>query len=514
MKLSKILFATSLLGVLVTTTACGKTEEPEKEPEIPYTKDEYPFTTIYKNTGSFAFELYNHTFPEASHKITYMINKSIGKNNFLKLEFEVDTNAVGWILYADENDPSKTYEEKFFVKAGDTKFTTFLDNYRDGAYGAFASKKIISISFRGVDSEKIGHITFKSLAYSNRSINTERMFIDDGTIKLGTSVKFGGAVEWLERIDINVIEYLDSGRNVRIDKDIDPNAIEKDNLISTEVNMVNIYDYGREIQPSYYLQVDKDHNNYEPKTKYNYPAIGGSFKYNPILCGGVGDPDTGLRVGAQVVDYEYKPDHIYIKTKAQDWMFVNDQAQGYMEVTYRFGDDGVLIVDNTYTDFYGFASLDSILNPMSGQECPATYFVYPLNYFYVKTKARTVNDPFLGPQGGNGVIPVESPTAGTPGAGKYFYAFDSSYLKNSCDWSAFVNDQGFGAGIFMPNCDRVIASRGWTSTKYSDNYNHGYLGHFYNFGDEYTPSYAASNYNYINPQLKRRMVEYGNTWRN
>ena len=509
MKYNKILLAVSLFGLVAISSSCDKETDKEDKVIAPeYTKDEYPFTTIYKNSGSFVFSPYNELFPNANEKLTYHINKSIGTSNYLKLEFETDSNMVGWISYCDEADSSKTYEEKIFVKAGDTKFTTFLDNYRDGAYGKFASKKILDISFRSVDSTKFANFTFKSLSHSNRKVHEGRMFIDDGTIKLGTSVRFGGAIEWLERIDINIIEYLDSGRNVRIDKDIDPSTIESNKLISSEVNMINIYDYGREIQPSYYLQVDKDNNGYDPKTLYNYDSIEGKPKYNPILCGGVGDPNTGLRVGAQIVDYEYKEDHIYFKTKGQDWMFVNDQAQGYIEVNYHFGEDGVLVVDNTYTDFYGFAGLNSTRNPMSGQETPATYFVYPLNYFYCKTKQRTINDPFLGPQGKSGVIAVESPTAATPSAGNYFYGLKSSSLYNRCDWAAFVNDQGFGAGIYMPNSDYIMASRGNVSNKYSDNANHSYLNHFYNFGNDLVPSYAASNYNYINPQIRRRMVEY------
>jgi len=478
-----------------------------KEETPKYTKDSYNFTVIYSNSGVVYFDQYRENDQDNCKKFIYKINKSIGECNYIKLEFETNTNVVGWLTYHDSEDATKTNTEKFFLAKGDTEFTSFLDCYRDGAYGNFKTKIVDTISFQGVDSSEKGRFVFKSFSTGDKEYLNGRMYIDDGTIKLGTSNKYGGAVEYLERIDINVIEYLDAGGNVRIDRDIDPSSIEPSRLISSNVNLVNIYDYGREIQPSYYLQVDKEINNYHPKTKYNYPSISGNFQYNPIQCGGVGDSETKLRVGAQVIDYVYKADYIYIKTKAQDWMFVNDQSQGYVEVKYHFGDDGLLIVDNSYLDFYQFTNLNSTDNPMSGQETPATYFVYPLNYYYIQTKSRTIFDCNIGAIGG-GTTPIESPSTSIPSAGEYYYAIRSSFLKNKCDWMANVNDQKFGCGIFMPNADYFVGSHGTLSTQYNAPANHTYNKLFYDFTDQLVPSYAVSNYNYLNPQLRRRMVEF------
>ncbi len=504
MKKNKILLALSLPALIFGAVACNQKGSPKETPK--YTEDSYLFETIFTNTDSFTFDKYSDLFPENCKSVVYNINKSIGGHNYLKIELETDCNLVGWITYVDETDEKKTNTEKFYIEAGKTEFKTFLDAYRESCYGGFKKKKITKLEFKSVDSTKNGTMKFKTLGHSDREINTERMYIDDGTLRFGTSVKFGGSIEYLERIDIYVTEYLDSGRNVRIDRDVDPSSIDSSRLISKNVNMVNIYDFGREIQPSYYLKVDKETNGYDPKTKYNYESITGSFSYNPIQCGGVGDPKTNYVVGAQIIDYEYKPDHIYIKTKGQDWMFENDQAEGYIESYYHFGDDGLLITDNTYVDFYGFKGLNSVNNPMSGQETPATYFVYPLNYFYIKTKNRTIFDPFVGEQG-HGHVAFEDP-ASSGEAETYYWAVKSQYLANHCDWMAYVNDQKFGAGIFMPNADYYIASRGHSSCKYTDSYNSGYFKGMYDFGDKLTPSYAAMNYNYMNPQLRRRMVEY------
>lgn len=508
MKKTKLLLLGLPLIAVATGTLTGCSNDKPVEEDVPhYTTGNYRFQTIYRNTGSFTFEKYDDTNPSKSKKITYYIDKSIKNFNYIKLELETDTDMVGWLSYVNEDNKEESNTEKFFVKAGDTEFRTFLDSFRAGGFGRFKNKRITSIAFQGVDTSKCGTFSLKSIAISDRTYSNEKMFIDDGTIKLGTSVNYGGSIEWLERIDINIVEYIDAGGNVRIDKDIDPSTIKESRLISSSVNMVNTYDLGREVQPSYYLNVNKEANGYDPKTEYKYESISGNIKYNPIQCGGVGDISKGIITEPQVIDYEYTKDRIYVKTKGQDWMFVNDQAEGYIEATYHFGDDGLLIVDNSYVDFYQFANLNSVDNPMDGQETPATYFVYPLNYFYCKTKTRTINDPFVGPQG-SGYQAIEDPSATLPGAGNYFYAIRSGYMKNRCDWVANVNDQRFGAGIYMPNADYYIASRGSVSNSYSNKQNSSYTDRFYDFGDGLTPSYAASNYNYINPQLRRRMIEF------
>ena len=78
------------------------------------------------------------------------------------------------------------------------------------------------------------------------------------------------------------------------------------------------------------------------------------------------------------------------------------------------------------------------------------------------------------------------------------------------DWCAFVNANKFGVGIYMPNADTYVASRGRRSNNYySEECNRLYHKGFFTFEDgDITPSYAAMNYNYINPALKRKMVDF------
>ena len=192
--------------------------------------------------------------------------------------------------------------------------------------------------------------------------------------------------------------------------------------------------------------------------------------------------------------------------KAQEWFFyTNIQANGYIEVTYYFDEEsGAIMVDNVYTDFSCFIGEWELQS--TGQETPATYFTYPLNYFYCETKQGVVFDEKLAEQ--NGINQAKTSLKSTVSSANYFYAISGKYVVN--DWCAFVNANKFGVGIYMPNADTYVASRGRRSNNYySEPDNKRYHKGFFTFGeDEITPSYASINYNYINPQLNRKMVDF------
>lgn len=503
----KRVFIFTICLCFIPFTACEK-DNPKIEDETPnYTLDSYEFENIYTNTSDIReLEIYDIDDPSASNIEEYIINKEIGKRNYLKIEVESEVEVVGWIKYSNPNNSSETNEEKFFIPYGDKEFTTFLDAFRGGAFGNF-EKRIDSISFQSVDSTKSGHIMLKKVGISDRTYNVkEMMYIEDGTAKFGTALDYGGCIKYFERTDINVIEYIDNSGNTRIDYDIDPESIPDDKLISEHVNVINIYDLGREVQPSYYLNV-KEENGWKPKTAYKYDSITGRAEYNPIQCGAVGDVEKGLVVNPQIIDYSYSSDKIWVKSKGQDWMFVNDQAQGYIESTYTFGRDGVLIVDNSYVDFYQFVHLEN--TEARSQETPATYVSYVFNRYYCETKNRIINDPTVGAIDSKVKVVVQDPTQTIDTSVSHYYAIKSQFMRNSCDWMAFINDQYFGVGIFTPEADLYMGSHGLQASKYSEAQNHKYSKDHFSFGEnELTPTYAALNYSYMNTAFLRKMVEF------
>lgn len=490
--------------VCATAVACGTpNKNPVESEQTPnYTKDEYAFTTIATDGQKKTLDIYNPENPKANGCVEYSIYRNIGNKNYLKLEVETDSDLVGYINYKSVTDANKTNSEKFFIKAGSSEFTTFLDAFRKGAKGDY-DKIITTVTFQNVDSTKQANFTFKSAGISDRSIDTyENLYISNGDTVLGTSPFYGGCITYLEKLEQDVYEYMDSDGNICIDRDVDPDYVYK--VVSDKVNLVNIYDLGREIQPSYYAHVTKANGydpDYDPEDKDSYyQGIGtGQPIYNPIQCGDFGGHTP------QIIDYKYSSDYLYIKMKAQEWFFyTNIQANGYIECTYYFDDGGALMVDNVYTDFSQFTNVDQ--TPITTQETPATYFVYPLNYFYCETKQGVIFDKNTSEQ--NGINQGKVTLRSTVSSADYFYALNAKMVTDG--WCAFVNENKFGVGIFLPNADGYIASRGRKSLSYfAEKCNSAYHPDFFTFGeDEIIPSYAAMNYSYINPALTRRMIDF------
>ena len=93
-------------------------------------------------------------------------------------------------------------------------------------------------------------------------------------------------------------------------------------------------------------------------------------------------------------------------------------------------------------------------------------------------------------------------------SGDYVYGLKGALVKNG--WCAFVNENKFGVGIYMPNADIYYASRGRKSTSYfAEEANRKYHKGYFQFAEsEIVPSYTTINYSYINPGIIRRMIDF------
>ncbi|MBQ8405767.1 MAG: hypothetical protein IJX09_03850, partial [Clostridia bacterium] len=494
-KQSMALLMTAFLGISI--GACGgnsgnSSNTPDKPKDLlsahgnplfdgvssaPYTTEDYTFTTIFIDKTEKRLPRYDAENPKSNPFVEYDVYSNIKDKNYLKLNVETDVDVVGYIHYEKNGDPSVTNTEKFFIAAGSTEFCTFLDAFRVGAQGAYA-KTILTISFQSVDSTKEGTFRFISAGISDRTMNTvEEWYVSDGSSVLGTSPYYGGCITYFEKLEEDVYEYMDADGNICIDKDVDPDFVQQ--VSSANVNLVNIYDLGREIQPSYYLNVS-DKNGYEPdydpedKDSY-YPGLTETGKpiYNPIQCGDFGGHTP------QIIDYEYASDKLYVKMKAQEWFFyTNIQANGYIEVTYYFDESGALMVDNVYTDFSQFYGIEEV--SISVQETPATYFAYPLNYFYCETKQGVIFDKEVGEQNGR----TEIKSSKTQAVGEdYYYVLNGKMVNGG--WCAFVNENKWGVGICLPNADKYVASRGRKSNSYfQEEGNREYHEDYFTFAEE------------------------------
>lgn len=422
----------------------------------------------------------------------FVIGKVVGDKNYLTIQLATDTPLVGYIHYTDKTDSKKTHKEKFFIEQGAKEFSMFLDAYRIGAFGAF-DKKIDKITLQNVGATQ-GSVRVDGITMSDRVCdNTEMLYLDNGSIKVGAWLAAGGALCHLESLDRGVVEYLDEDGIVRIEENI--NSADVD-VISDAVNLINIHDLGREIQQSYYSWVGEE-NGYKPDDDVLYDGIGEGYVYNPVQAGSAGDKQT------QIIDYKVTEDSLYVKVRPQDWFFDNTQTDSYMESTYTFDEGGSLIATNRFTNFSQFTDMEK--TGSHGQEIPAVYIVQPLNYFYCETVDGIINDPGLSP------IPAATSSMKTSlleeVEGNYWYQLQASKVPG--DWLANVNDKGFGMGMYIPNVERFSASRGWKTNSYTLLYNHTYDNNIYDFrGEKYIPSAYVDNYNYFSPAVTRLMVDF------
>ena len=441
-------------------------------------EEEFSFEEVYQGSEKKTLA------PNESMEIS--IGADIQGNNYIKLELQTNVNLVGYIHYEKNTDASRSHKEKIFIEQGANEFTTFLDAFRVGAQGVF-KKKLTKITLQNVG-ESAGLVAVSSVGVSDRKLDrTEELYIEDGHIKLGTSLAYGGSIRHLEKLNASVVEYIDENGDVRIEQGIDAEMVD---VVSEHVNLVNIYDLGREIQQSYYAFTTEE-NGYAPEDDVLYE---GDLRYNPVQAGSAGDKES------QIIDYKVTEKEIYVKVKPMDWFLRNTQADAYMENRYYFEADGVLRVFNRFVNFSQFTGMKDL--PITAQETPAIYIVHPLNYYYCETMSGVIKDPNLSPmmtsQGKGGLFDgVES---------NYHYALENRTVTN--EWFAFVNDKNFGIGIYMPNAKIYTASRGFSSISYNIGWNSDPSPWWNGSLKGYVPSAYVSNYNYCCPVSHTRMVDF------
>ena len=474
------LFLAALLG-LMSFSACdflGKDNSSISGSVV----DEETFEVLYK--GKEAVNL------AVGAQTEIPIGKDVGDKNYLRIKIATDLDIVGYIHYANNQNPNETHKEKIYIERNETEFTMFLDAFRVGAFGDF-SKKIEKITLQNV-SEEAGNLRIREVAISDRTYdNQEMLYINNHALKIGASLAVGGALCHVESLNRSVVEYLDKDGKVRIDEDIDASKVV---AITDEVNLINIHDLGREIQQSYYANVDESYG-YAPDDEVLYEGIGGAVLYNPVQAGSAGHNQT------QIIDYRQTEDEIYVKSRPQDWFFRNTQTDSYMESTYTFGEYNTLLVTNRFVNFSQFVNMESAW--VSSQETPAVYTVHPLNYFYCETVDGVINDPNLKPA----TTGQPKLSVGDAVLENYYYVLFHEKVLGS--WMANVNDKGFGLGMYMPMAERYNASRGWAMTRYELVYNNQYNTSIYDLSDRrFVPSAYVNNYNYLCPNITRRMVDF------
>ena len=72
--------------------------------------------------------------------ISFDINKDISGKDYVSMSLKTDVPLLGKYVYSNVDNPSEVVEEEFFIEAGMTEFTQFLDSFRLNAHGNFKKK--------------------------------------------------------------------------------------------------------------------------------------------------------------------------------------------------------------------------------------------------------------------------------------------------------------------------------------------------------------------------------------
>jgi len=132
-----------------------------------------------------------------------------------------------------------------------------------------------------------------------------------------------------------------------------------------------------------------------------------------------------------------------------DWAIKDIPTKSYMENWYTIKNN-MVYVTNRFIDWNGFSDMETV--PQHSNELPAAYVVHPLNNYvcYVGDKPWTQDNDNLDIQSELGFWGINS--------------YRSRVHKE--DWFAWVNNDLFGVGVYVPNIQTYVSGRINPSTKY------------------------------------------------
>lgn len=310
--------------------------------------------------------------------------------------------------------------EEFFIEQSTVPvvFFSFIDGY-------FNNKKGFRVSGLSLDNLGTGEATVEigGIACFNRPVLNDTIFIGDTHYKLGVSLRWGGALSYLQYLQGNV-QAVRTADDVLVG--LDAQAKYGGELITDEVNLINRADTGRLVQQSYYGTngVNDDYEQGE--------FMGNKWSYNPVQGG------NRFNDASKIIDVKTGADFIYIKCRPMDWAKpAEDITPSTMEATYTLK-DGYVKVDCRFVDFSRWESV------YRGQELPAFYAIEPLNSFRYYGGAA--------PWTGDGEIKREDSLIFWPDAGMPTF----QAMEYWCAWTN-LEDEGFGIGLYVPGISNMLA---------------------------------------------------------
>jgi hypothetical protein len=221
-------------------------------------------------------------------------------------------------------------------------------------------------------------------------------WLENDRLKIGINLSAGGAVTYLEDKDLR------SG------------------------NMINSFDWSRQIQQSYYSGPIPfiGPNGEEPDKRW------AGLGWNPIQAGSVGG------ISSKVTAFEKKKNFMRVRCIPMQWPHANLPGDCEFETTCRLDEDNVILLEARIIN----ARDDHAQYPARNQEMPALY----TNGEWYRLVTYLGDAPFSG-------APVTTVVGKDDGKGwpwSRFYAPEH--------WTALVNEDGTGVGLYQPDTARML----------------------------------------------------------
>ena len=223
--------------------------------------------------------------------------------------------------------------------------------------------------------------------------NDNILYIQNSEIKLGVNLDLGGAITYLSTSE-------------------------------APKNMINNYDWGRQIQMSFY----SGPNPYIPKSGQQPDERWAFLGWNPIQSGDIGS------FKSKVVDYYHGKDSIYIKSVPMQWPLSNTPGECFFESSIKIKGNTVQ-VNNRIRNH----RIDKTQYPARSQEVPAVYVIAPYHRLVTYKGDRPFENDVISE------IPQNSETEP-----KW------SHWQATENWVAHLNEANFGLGVITPDTQSYI----------------------------------------------------------
>ncbi len=222
-------------------------------------------------------------------------------------------------------------------------------------------------------------------------------YIENDRVKVGFNLAIGGAVVYLE----------DKANN--------------------SGNMINSFDWGRQIQLSYYSGPHPFIGPNGEKPSDNWAALG----WNPIQAGDCGG------YGSRVLTYKQRAkDEAFVRARPMLWPNIGVLAECVFECEYKLTDNGFKLTATIVNN-----RSDKTQYSAHGQETPALYTNAPwyklVTYLGDKPFQNEPTTTIVDKNDGNG------------------WPWLNYYTPER--WSALVNENNYGVGVYQPNAVRTAA---------------------------------------------------------